>query len=306
MGLEDELALAHSPILFARANSIDRFTDVPLLMYYETERGPAGDLLVRYSVIFSNEDGGTSTVALMARWGRATDIEWVYEIRARGGRILEETYQGVEHETKPFAGKRANGSHPLLAVASDNNNFSDLASSAVRFALLPARARLDQSSRESVMDASAWTYRVMAEELRRENRISDSATDPRIIADPRQYLYVEAYADQKEAAVSVEAGDDSGGAVSASDLGDARLRVARGGFFRIAVRLSPSGRGAPRLAVSLRCHATRATGGGRCERVRISKAFMLDENYAPREFRVEGRQAVTLEAGGAASFHLSR
>ena len=32
--------------------------------------------------------------------GSATDIEWVYQFRTQGGKIIEETYQGVEHETK--------------------------------------------------------------------------------------------------------------------------------------------------------------------------------------------------------------
>ena len=40
----------------------------------------------------------------MARWGRATDIEWVYQVRADRGKVIEEIYQGVEHETKVFYG----------------------------------------------------------------------------------------------------------------------------------------------------------------------------------------------------------
>ena len=31
-------------------------------------------------MIWSNEDGGTNTPALMARWGRTTDIEWIYRV----------------------------------------------------------------------------------------------------------------------------------------------------------------------------------------------------------------------------------
>jgi len=149
---EDQLALAHSPVLYARANTIDHFTDIPLLMYYEILRSGGTDLTVRYTVIFTNEDGGTQTVALMARWGRGTDIEWAYEFHLRDGKITEETYQGVSHETKAFTGSRTAGQHPLLAVASDNNNFSDLACSAVRFAPLPIRADLETATRESVMD----------------------------------------------------------------------------------------------------------------------------------------------------------
>ena len=32
---EEQFALAHSSVLYARANTIDHFTDIPLLMYYE-------------------------------------------------------------------------------------------------------------------------------------------------------------------------------------------------------------------------------------------------------------------------------
>ncbi|HEX8187770.1 MAG TPA: hypothetical protein VF586_05430, partial [Pyrinomonadaceae bacterium] len=183
-GAEDHnFALAHAPFLYARPNTIDHFTDIPLLMYYEVLREGA-DKVFRYTAVFTNEDGGTQTAALFARWGRGTDIEWVYEARVRGGQVVAETFQGVRHETKAFNGQRTNGGHPLLAVASDNNNFSDLACSAVRFAPLPVRAQLDAATRESTMDALPAAYRVMTEELRREGRISDTPSDINTVADP--------------------------------------------------------------------------------------------------------------------------
>src|SRR5206468_8195839 len=193
---EDQLALARSPFLYARANTIDHFTDIPLLMYYEILHEANDELIVRYTVIFTNEDGGTQTAALLARWGRGTDIEWVYQFRVQGQTVVEETYQSVRHETKVFSGSRAVGSHPLLAVASDNNNFSDLACSAVRFAPLPIRARLETATRASVMDRYPQTYRVMTEELQREHRISATPTGINTIPDPRDYLYIEASSEQ--------------------------------------------------------------------------------------------------------------
>src|SRR5215831_5029406 len=120
---DDLLALAHSPMLYQRANTIDRFSDLPLLMYYEIQHPNDREVLIRYTIIFTNEDGGTPTAALMARWGRAADIEWAYEFRVVAGHIVEERYQAVSHETKPFKGAHINGEHPVLSVASDNNNF---------------------------------------------------------------------------------------------------------------------------------------------------------------------------------------
>ena len=72
--------LAHAPVLYARPNTIGRFSDVPLLVYCETLRHGTLTAL-RYTVIFSNEDGGTQTSALMARWGRTTDIEWIIDTK---------------------------------------------------------------------------------------------------------------------------------------------------------------------------------------------------------------------------------
>lgn len=277
---EEALAIAYAPMLYARANSIDRFTDVPLLIYYEAERRPAGLLRLRYSAIFSNEDGGTPTVALMARWGRATDIEWIYEVSLRDGEIIEESYQGVEHETKPFTGERARGRHPLLAIASDNNNFSDLACSKVLFAPLPMRADLNDASRESLMDANPWTYRIMAEELRREGRIADMPTDINTIADPRAYLYIEARAAQRVEQIAFDVRLKGVKRVFSSDMGDDRLRVDRAGYFRVAVLLPK--RFDPRriLAVGARC------GNETCgdDRVRVVKLVWLDENYEPHAF----------------------
>src|SRR5262249_33064706 len=127
-------ALSFAPIVYARPNTVGRFSDIPLLMWYETER--AGSLTkIRYSVIFTNEDGGTQTAALMARWGRTTDIEWIYETQIdEHGKVVAATFQGVEHKTQPFQGKEENG-HPVLIVASDNNNVSDRGESEMRFAL---------------------------------------------------------------------------------------------------------------------------------------------------------------------------
>src|SRR5712691_11073689 len=78
-GSDDFTAQAMAPILYARPNTIGRFTDLPLVEWYEivsTRRGRQ----FRYSVIFSNEDGGTATDRLMATWGRTTDIEFVYGV----------------------------------------------------------------------------------------------------------------------------------------------------------------------------------------------------------------------------------
>src|SRR6185369_6260887 len=100
------------------------FTDPPVFMWYETERTP-GSTWYRYSVIFSNEDGGTQTDRLMATWGRTTDIEFVYGVEVdETDRILAEEFQGPGHEVPAFKGTHE-GRHPRLWVSTDNNMVSE-------------------------------------------------------------------------------------------------------------------------------------------------------------------------------------
>lgn len=292
---EEQFALEHSPVLYARANAIDRFTDVPMLIYYEILHEANSNVIVRYTAIFTNEDGGTQTAALMARWGRATDIEWVYQIRAQGGRVIEETYQGIEHETKFFTGPRDSGSHPLLAVASDNNNFSDLACSAVRFAPLPFRARLEAATRESVMDLYPQTYRVMTEELIRERRISDAPADINTIADPREYLYIEATSDQEGAALSFDVNVSGTAKPFASDMGEPRLRIDRSGYFRTAVRLPKDVSPAALESITARCHVTpKPASQRRCRNLKVVRVLVLDQNFVPRPLQLQTQAEASL------------
>ncbi|MET0647286.1 MAG: hypothetical protein ABW208_11740 [Pyrinomonadaceae bacterium] len=298
-------AVAHAPVLYARPNTFDHFTDIPLLMYQESL--PEGDDVVfRYTVVFTNEDGGTQTAALFARWGRGTDIEWVYEVRVRGGKVVAETFQGVRHETKAFNGQRASGNHPLLAVASDNNNFSDLACSAVRFAPMPVAVRLEAATRESVMDAVPQTYRAMYEELLREGRISDSPSDINTVADPREYLYVEAASEQTGAAVAFDVKVRGRDDVFKSDMGEPRLRIERSGYYRTAVRL-PKGVAADSVeSINARCHTHPATAsGGTCARLKLVRVLTLGADFAPRTLPHQPQPEASLAAGESKLFRLA-
>jgi hypothetical protein len=304
---EEQFALAYSPVLYARANTIDRFTDIPLLMYYEILHDANGNLIVRYTAIFTNEDGGTQTAALMARWGRATDIEWVYQVRADRGKVIEEIYQGVEHETKVFTGPRASGNHPLLAVASDNNNFSDLACSAVRFAPLPLRARLETATRESVMDLYPQTYRVMTEELVRERRLSDTPADINTIADPREYLYIEATSDQEGAALAFDVKVSGQSKLFASDMGEPRLRIDRSGYFRTAVRLPKNVSPDAVEEITARCHAVPKPSNSRsCSHLKLVRALVLDQNYVPRTLKIQTQPESSLAPDETKVYRISQ
>ena len=277
-------AIRRAPVLTARPNTLGRATDVPLLAYYEWLPVPAGaparaTHLLQYTWIFSNEDGGTNTPALMARWGRTVDTEYVYYALLDDASLtVGEIFQGVGHKDTAFRGRRV-GDHPLLGIESDNNNFVDRPTSPVRFALWPERADLTGRSRESLLDRRPWIYRVMSEELEREGKLN-------LIADPRRFLYIEA--DIRVAGAAASFGVRlKNGDIHRSDRNDAGLRIDRSGWVRSALEL-PAGAAAGDIAELLYNCDQRAkpqpgfTGEPRCAVEAIPALFMLDDDYRPR------------------------
>ena len=86
----------YAPILYGRdlpeipGRFENNHTDAPLLAYHTASTDAAGQTTIEYTVIWSNEDAGTDAPALMARWGRTTDIEWIYRVTLdrRGRRLV--------------------------------------------------------------------------------------------------------------------------------------------------------------------------------------------------------------------------
>lgn len=282
-------ALALAPIVYARPNTIGRFTDIPLLMWYETEK--AGQLTTfRYSVIFTNEDGGTQTSALMARWGRTTDIEWVYEVQIDAiGRTKSATFQGVEHKTQNFKGREENG-HPALYVVSDNNNVADHGDSEMMFRPRPIPFDLTHSSREEIMDRNPWIYPVMAAELEREGKISEASRGGNQMADPRNYLYIDASSELNGTATSFAVKLRGNPKWYESDLGINYYRIDRSEYFRTTVRL-PAGTTLNQIErIAVRCDAAgnpksgdeiKKLAAAECALNTMNKAFMLDARFTP-------------------------
>ena len=183
-----------SPVLYGRnlvSDDESVRTDVPLLMWHEVET-VGSDKWIEYSMIWSNEDGGTNSVSLMSRWGRTTDIEWIYKVKvAPGGFVLEEYFQGAGHSTTYFQGNRIDD-HPILKTVTINNLVSDAGVSNYKFFLSPERSKQERHSREILMDEDPWTYEIMALEMIAEDKY-ESPADPLIstVSDARNYLYLE-------------------------------------------------------------------------------------------------------------------
>lgn len=268
--------LAHAPILHARANTVGRFTDIPLLTY--AERLPGGQL--EYTVVFSNEDGGTSTRALMARWGRTTDIEYIYRVWPAEGRA---TIQATDHQEVEFRGRRE-GDHPLLIPSTQNNMVSPEGESEVVYRIPPLLADLTRHSREQVMDEHPFTYRVMAAELAREGKLRPfGAVDGEKVSDPRHYVYIEAELTNREAAVAFLLRLRGESVWRTSHLGRADYAISRSGWVRTTVELPP-GTPAERISeIGFECLVAdpRKARAGVCRIERVSKVFLLDAGYLP-------------------------
>lgn len=291
----DDPVIAQAPVLYARKNTIGKFTDVPLLMYAERD----GDALV-YTVVFSNEDGGTSTRALMARWGRTTDIEYVYRVSPQGAIV-----QGKDHVDRAFDGKYE-GKHPLLMPITNNNMIGAAEDSPLRFQLAPVLVDLSNASRESVMDAEPLTYAVMAKELEREGKLRPFGTvQGENISDVRNYAFFEYRATHKQSALTVSVALRDG-RVFASDLGRIDYAISRDGWVRTTVELPPGTKPADIATVGFGCIvAPPAKRGdpmphsGNCELQRVSKMFFLDEQYRPGKNLLVVDKPVTLPTGRA-------
>lgn len=233
-------AVAHVPIIYARADTLGHFSDVPLLMWYEHFReGP--DETLQYSVVFSNEDSGTPTDALMARWGRASDIEYIYRVTlAANGNIKKEIFQGMEHDARPLHGSKI-GQHPLILVATPNNCFADTGFSPLQYHLLPIYQDLSQHSREELMDRFPFAYSMMAQELARERKIRPfgaSAGEP--ISDPRNYLYFEVEAENNQSGLVMWVKLKGTPRMYSSHRGRLELVISRTGWYhRTTVELPP-------------------------------------------------------------------
>lgn len=239
-GSPEEELVRHAPVLFARRDAAGRFSDVPLLVYAVRRRDATGDWM-EYSVVFSNEDGGTSTRDLMARWGRTTDIEYVYRVwPGAGGAPRRTMIQTREHQDVAYDGPYF-GMHPLLEPVTDNNMVEPAArpEGTLRFQMAPLAAGPDGGSRERVMDAEPFTYEIACKELRREGKVraADSWFDGEKIADPRRYFVMEFHTETENAAVQFLYRFRDEPLWRGSALGIAKNFIERDGWVRAAAEL---------------------------------------------------------------------
>jgi hypothetical protein len=295
-------ALRYAPIVHGRnladlgdANQ-NAVTDTPLVAWHEkrTSTTPGRTQLV-YSVVWSNEDGGTNSPALMARWGRTTDIEWIYavDVDANGERVPgTEIYQAPNHQTLPFQGSY-DGDHPRLQTCTSNNNMCDVVDNPMRFFPSAVQTMPAGKAREHLMDVNPWTYLVMAKELIREGKVEPPSPDTPAtpeVSDQRNYLYA--------TVTRTTTGDPGGSSWAGLSLG---VRLTSGETVYLAHHTDPTwslrGNGTQATTVELPAGTTVddiaevsahrivvGTDPGATIRVTgIGRGFLLGDDYLPQE-----------------------
>lgn len=168
-------------------------SDVPIIVHYDASPG-AGKTTYSYTMIWSNEDGGTGYFpeVLMALWGRPHDIETIFQVEvADSGEVLSMRYRSDEAGTWPVFSGAFQGSHPVLRIYTQNGLIADDGDSKLRFAIYPFSYDGTGAHQRALM-LDPVSYMVGAKELVREAKTESEArpwtTRP---SDLRNYLWLE-------------------------------------------------------------------------------------------------------------------
>jgi len=302
-GAGEHAALAFAPLLHPGVGSAREFTALPLLLWYETEPTPRGRR-IRYSTILSGGGPQTPADRLMAVWGRATDIRFLYAVELdTAGKVLAEESAGPGGAATPFGGRRE-GRRPLLALESGELDERE-GLAARRYAPAPFAFGFMGAPREAVMDANPWTYRVMIQELARQGLlVADARQGSGRIPDPRRFAYVEACAELQDAVLALEVGVARGDKLRWRESAQAgpEFRIARSGCFRSAVALGSPAETAAIRALRFRAFArsgeTAAAGAG-ARLTRVNRVFALGHDGTPGPSLFGWQGDVALRAGDA-------
>ncbi|MGI8715185.1 MAG: hypothetical protein ACR2NR_18785 [Solirubrobacteraceae bacterium] len=267
--------LAHAPVLYERR--VSNTEDTPLITYASDVAQSGGARRLTYVVTWSHEDAGTGFVPWLewGTWGRMTDIETAISFSVdRRGRVSRSTYltcvtcgrhfpenrTALDETEAPFRG-RWFGGHPILRVATGNNDFSDYVPAhptAMRFQQALAAPPLPGDTREGAMDRNPWTYAVMGQELARNRADYSTSAASAGPGDPRQYLIVQLDTTAKAvAAVGVDIRLAGSSHVYSNDLGTS-YPLYDGGLGRTVVKVPLGQVSRPITLVSLRMAASRS------------------------------------------------
>ncbi|MFA6448603.1 MAG: hypothetical protein WCX65_03965 [bacterium] len=286
-------SLSHSPILLGRPENEN--SDVPLIFWYAEKSLPDGKL-IDYTVVWSNEDGGTPTAQLLAKYGRTVDIESIYTMKLdKSGAVVSEIIQGADHVVRSFAGRKI-GNHPVLRTCTTNNMVDDTGDSPFIFTYLPLQFDTE-GTRERMMDRLPWINRIAYEELEKEKKLSRIVPDFGMgrVDDLRRYALVdldtESFGSAIEVALKIRGKDKW----YAADQGIAPMRLNRPGKARVGIWL-PDGVG-PADIESLRLTAA-GKPGDRVTFLSAGPVTFLDKEFRPIQMTFPWKKKQAAPVGG--------
>ncbi len=191
LGIDTDLNPAFAGGQPVRGNAA---SDVPLILY-ATAVPHGGYTTYQYTMIWSNEDGGTGSFPdlLIARFGRTTDIEGIVECDVdTSGNLLAVRFRPDESGTLQSFGGVFQGTHPVVRTSTANGLIQDDGASTLQFALPPYAYDDSGLPRELGMDLYPKSYEVMTKEMLREGK-TESVGNPatKKLSDPRNYVYID-------------------------------------------------------------------------------------------------------------------
>ncbi|OFZ53553.1 MAG: hypothetical protein A2428_00140 [Bdellovibrionales bacterium RIFOXYC1_FULL_54_43] len=208
-----QLAIRHSPFLVVRTDQYrNRLTDLPLALAYSALRGRGENVRIRYTIYFTNEDKlpplGGGLNALLTRYGRHVDVEWIYEVEVDpfsnvvARKFHGDWWLGIGHSKSDFEGSFLPGTdHPVLYNESRHNVFDDHPHSSrqkkkrVGYHLVPTYEIPHPNAREQILFDQPWMLEASDAECRREGKL------PRPIED---HLFILISGELRDAAVLTE------------------------------------------------------------------------------------------------------
>jgi hypothetical protein len=169
-------------------------SDMPVVLYARPI-AHAGFTTYRYTMIWTNEDGGTGQFpdVLIARYGRTTDIETFFEVDVSDVGVLQAVrFRPDESGSLATFNGAFQGTHPIVRTSTGNGLIADDGESTLHFTLVPFLFDDNGLPRELGMDLDPISYVLMTKEMIREDKIEPLGNaNTKKLSDDRNYLYVD-------------------------------------------------------------------------------------------------------------------
>jgi CheY-like chemotaxis protein len=243
--------IANAPILYPEPEGLAKFSAVPLLVFAtRTRRGDS--TVLQYNAVYSGQKTPLPS-QIMATRGHTLGLQTLCEVTLGGGKSARSGHQEI--------GSFATG---------------------VRFQIVPIEIDRGIGPDEQALDGNPHVYETAAFELRREGRIRwGGESDAEAIADPRDYLVVEAKVSLTDAALQSQIRLRGRPGRVYSSLGLPENYIRRSGWVRMGLETPRGLRMEEVVELDFDCAPLPGKTNGVCVVEAMGKVFFLDSQYKP-------------------------